>query len=178
MVINREGQAVPQQDILAHRRDFIVSVAQKHLEEIDSQRKSLAKLIAITEARQELLDLALARLQDLESMTILECGWDSRWLWDECKIQSGFADGSIRQSYPDGSLNGRPPDHAVKPIPSSASSLWCLEGNECSRHSGWAKLLQEDLELERSDQVSLRILCLSLAEFMGVFSSRMQLRKP
>jgi hypothetical protein len=153
IVVDQNGHVTSQQDLRFHRRKFNLALMRKNLDDIEKQRNELCRLVAITEARQDLLDLALARLQDLQSMEDLECGWDTRWLWDDSELQHGFENGSIFDGYPDGPLIARNKNHVPNPVTSTSSQWWCAEGQECIRHQGWVKLLQEDLELERSDQV-------------------------
>jgi hypothetical protein len=154
MVVDQLGQAVSQNDLLGRRREFNLSLIQEKLNSIKGERAELEKLVAITEARQDLLDLALVRLQNLQKLGEMECGWDTRWLWDDSEIQHGFENGSIRNGLPDISLNGNGNKRASESVSSTPFSWWCIEGRECPRHQGWVKVLQEDLELERSDQVS------------------------
>jgi len=152
VVFDQQGQKVVQSVLWARRKAFNLSLIQEKLDEIERQRQDLHRLLAIADARQDLLDLALARMQDLQKLGEMECGWDTRWLWEDSEIQRGLENGSIFQSYPGGVLSGRSSDQVPEPMPSSASTWWCVEGRECQRHQGWIKLIQEDLELERSDQ--------------------------
>lgn len=144
---------MPQSALRARRREFNLSLIKQKLEEIEIQRQDLQRLVAVSDARQDLLDLALARMQDLQKQEEMECGWDTRWLWDDSEIQRSLENGSLQESYPSGNLNGRNSNHVAEPVSASTSTWWCIEGRDCVRHQGWIKLLQEDLELERMDQV-------------------------
>jgi len=152
VVFDQHGQAAPQSTLWTRRREFNLSLIQAKLDEIENQRRDLHRLTAISDVRQDFLDLALARMQDLQTSGEMECGWDTRWLWDDCEIQRGMENGSFLESYPDGALSARTSDKVPESVPSSPPSWWCTEGRECERHQGWVKALQEDLELERSDQ--------------------------
>lgn len=176
VVFDQQGQKVSQSVLWARRKEFNLSLIQGKLDEIETQRQDLHRLLAIADARQDLLELALARMQDLQKLGEMECGWDTRWLWEDSEIQRGLENSSILESYPGGVLSGRTNDQVPEPILSSASTWWCVEGKECQRHQGWIKLIQEDLELERSDQVSFLLVEANITP-MTMNRNRMQPRE-
>jgi len=143
------GDKVPQSVLWARRKEFDLSLIKLKLDETEQQRQNLQRLIAVSDARQDLLDLALNRLQHLQAQGLMECGWDTRWLWDDSEIQLGLENGTLVDSYSAGGLSGSNDNHP--PESASHSAWWCSDGRECSRHQGWIKVLQEDLELERTD---------------------------
>jgi hypothetical protein len=170
IIVDRFDKAISQSDLWSRRREYNLSLIQNKLGEIEREREELGKLVATTEARQDLLDIALARLQGLQNSDGLECGWDIRWLWDDGEIQQGFEDGSIRDGSPVDSFNGRGANRVSELVPSTTYSWWCTEGRDCPRHQGWVKALQEDLELERSDQVISFLQLVSIMLFIQCFN--------
>jgi hypothetical protein len=153
VVSDSKGDKVPQSVLWDWRKEFDFSLIKLKLDETEQQRQNLQRLIAVSDARQDLLDLALKRMQHLQTQGVMECGWDTRWLWDDNEIQLGLENGTLLKSYSAGGLSGS--HDSQSPELASLATWWCSDGRECSRHQGWIKVLQEDLELERTDLVSL-----------------------
>jgi len=149
VVSDSKGDKVPQSVLWDWRKEFDFSLIKLKLDETEQQRQNLQRLIAVSDARQDLLDLALKRMQHLQTQGVMECGWDTRWLWDDNEIQLGLENGTLLKSYSAGGLSGS--HDSQSPELASLATWWCSDGRECSRHQGWIKVLQEDLELERTD---------------------------